>query len=223
MAAMSSLDGPVMKRPRESGPNEATETEDMLRRHGGTLLRLAADSIDHGLREGRALEVTVKSYAAELGGPGASFITLKNDGDLRGCIGSAMAHRALVLDVAANAFAAAFHDSRFAPLETNERRNLSISLSLLSAPTNMSFAGEAELLSLLRPGIDGLIISDGVHSALFLPAVWESLSDPRTFLEQLKHKAGLSRDHWSDSFTARRFTAAAVTLFTDGAIAHGED
>ncbi len=209
-----------METPQKSDLNKA---DDMLRRHGGTLLRLAADSIDHGLRENRALEVTVKSYAADLGVPGASFVTLKIEGSLRGCIGSAMAHQALVRDVAANAFAAAFHDSRFPALEIHERRDLAISVSVLSTPQAMNFTGEAKLLSLLRPGIDGLIINDGVHSALFLPAVWETLPNPRTFLDHLKHKAGLSRDHWSDSFTARRFTAAAVTLFADGAIAQGEN
>lgn len=206
--------------PRKSEPRES---EDLLRRHGEPLLRLAAGSIDHGLRQGRALAVAVENHPAKLGDPGASFVTLKTGGSLRGCIGSALARRALVLDVAANAFAAAFNDSRFPPLETHERDDLAISVSVLSAPKDMSFSGEAELLSLLRPGIDGLIIHDGVHGALFLPAVWESLPDPRTFLEHLKHKAGLSYDHWSDSFTARLFTAAAVTLFADGTIATGGD
>ncbi|MDP7310600.1 MAG: AmmeMemoRadiSam system protein A [Alphaproteobacteria bacterium] len=221
MAAMSSPDSIAADCTAEKGVEMSAE--EILRRHGKTLLRLAADSIDHGLRENRALAVAVADYATDLGAPGASFVTLKNGDSLRGCIGSALAHQALVLDVAANAFAAAFHDSRFPALETHERGDLSISVSVLSAPENMNFASEAELLSLLRPGIDGLIINDGVHSALFLPAVWDSLSDPRIFLEHLKHKAGLSADHWSDSFTARHFTAAAVTLFTDGAIAHGED
>ena len=217
MAAMSSLKEAVR------GQTTPREIDDLLRRHDKTLLRLAADSIDHGLREGRALAVTVENYAPELSDLGASFVTLKTGTSLRGCIGSALARRALVLDVATNAFAAAFNDGRFSPLEIHERRDLTISVSVLSAPQDMGFSGEAELISLLQPGIDGLIISDGAHSALFLPTVWKSLPDPHAFLEHLKRKAGLSSDPCSDSLTAQRFTATVVTLFADGIIAHSED
>ena len=96
---------------------------------------------------------------------------------LRGCIGSPTAHRPLVQDVPANAFAAAFNDGRFKPLSPDERHALTLSLSVLSRPEEMLFVGEDHLLDQLREGADGLIIESCKRRALFLPAVWESIPD----------------------------------------------
>ena len=74
----------------------------------------------------------------------------------------------------------------------------------------MTFKDEADLLRQLRPGIDGLVIQDGGHRALFLPSVWEQLPEPQQFLTHLKRKAGMALDHWSDSFLANRFIAEEI-------------
>ena len=143
----------------------------------------------------------------ELREKGACFVTLRRDGHLRGCIGSPMAWRPLAEDVTDNAARAAFSDPRFPPVGADEMFRIRLSLSLLTPPEPMSFTGEADLLSQLRPGTDGLVIEDGGHHALFLPAVWDQLPDPNDFLEHLKTKAGLDSGHWSDTFRASRFTA----------------
>lgn len=189
----------------------APDTDALLKRHGETLLHVAAASIEHGLGCGRPLTVHGGDYAPELRAPGASFVTLKRGGDLRGCVGTPEAFRPLVEDVAANAFAAAFRDSRFPKLTADERADLVLSVSVLSPPEAISFADEAGLLAQLRPGIDGLIIESGDHRALFLPQVWESLPQPRRFLAHLKQKAGLAIDHWSGDVRAWRFTARSIS------------
>jgi AmmeMemoRadiSam system protein A len=113
--------------------------------------------------------------------------------------------------VSEHAFAAAFRDHRFPPLSREELADLSLSVSVLSAPSPMTFAGERDLLAQLRPHVDGLIIEDAGHRALFLPAVWETLPEAESFLGHLKVKAGLSAGHWSDRFMAWRFVAEEVS------------
>lgn len=190
---------------------QITETRRMLDRHGGTLVRLAAASIGHGLANREPLPVDPRDYPAELRADGACFVTLTRKRELRGCVGSPQAHRALVEDVAANAFAAGFRDDRFPMLTPSELRLLELSVSVLSPPQPIEFTVEAELLAKLRPGIDGLIIAAAEGRALFLPQVWEVLPAPQVFLAHLKAKAGLSPDYWSGGFKAWRFTAESVS------------
>jgi uncharacterized protein len=172
----------------------------------GRLLQLARASIDHGLRHGRPVAVSPQDYPERLRAPGASFVTLHRHSQLRGCIGSLEAQRPLVEDIAINAYAAAFHDPRFPPLTPAELDDLTIHIAILQPAQALTFHSEAELLAQLRPGIDGLILQDGAHRATFLPVVWESLPEPREFLHQLKWKAGLRMDYWSDSIQAWRYS-----------------
>jgi len=139
------------------------------------------------------------------GREGASFVTLHKVGRLRGCCGSVRARRPLVEDIRANAVRSAFRDPRFAPLERLEWAQVSLTVTLLSPLEPMSFDGEDDLLSQLRPHQDGLLIEEAGRQALFLPAVWEQISQREEFLAHLKAKAGLSRGHWSPSFRASRF------------------
>ena len=74
----------------------------------------------------------------------------------------------------------------------------------------MHFKSEADLLKQIRPGIDGLILSDGLYKGTFLPSVWESLPDPKQFLMHLKMKAGLKPDHWSDTIKAERYVVELI-------------
>ncbi len=169
------------------------------------LLSVARDAIRHGLETGRPLRISVEAFPEVLHGRGASFVTLQRDRQLRGCIGSLEAWRPLVLDVAENAFAAAFRDPRFPPVQASEFDDLEIHISVLSPPEEMAFDSEEELIRQLRPGQDGLILQDGVHKGTFLPSVWEELPDPRQFLAHLKRKAGLPPDHWSESLRVWRY------------------
>lgn len=170
------------------------------------LLAIARDSIDHGVAHGTALQPDLAALPAELGEPRATFVTLHLDGQLRGCIGSLEAHRPLAEDVAANAFAAAFRDPRFPPVSRTEAARLALEISVLSPAEPMHFRSEADLLAQLRPGIDGLILSDLGRRGTFLPSVWSQLPAARDFLVHLKHKAGLPADHWSATLSVERYT-----------------
>jgi AmmeMemoRadiSam system protein A len=175
-----------------------------------TLLDLARASIGFGLQHGRPLVALFDEYPAELQARRASFVTLQRQGALRGCIGSLEARRPLVADVTENAYAAAFRDPRFAPLASHEFADLEIHLSLLTPAEPMEAASEADLLRQLRPGEDGLILQEGSHRATFLPAVWESLPEPRSFIRHLKQKAGLPAEYWSDTLTVLRYRAEHI-------------
>jgi len=139
---------------------------------------------------------------------GASFVTLLLQSELRGCIGTLEAHRALGEDVKANAVAAAFRDPRFKPLEKQEFDSLSVEISVLSATEAVAFRDENDALAQLRPDIDGVIIEYGHHRSTFLPQVWENFPDPRVFLGHLKYKAGLPPDFWDPAVKLSRYTVS---------------
>lgn len=143
---------------------------------------------------------------------GASFVTLSMNQHLRGCIGSLEAHRPLLLDVKANAYAAAFRDPRFSPLTIAELDTTEIEISLLSPQQPLSFKNEAEALAQLRPQIDGVVFKYGRYRSTFLPQVWEQLTDATTFMTHLKHKAGLHPEFWHDDVELYRYT---VTKFKE--------
>ncbi len=138
--------------------------------------------------------------------PGATFVTLTQKGQLRGCIGSLEAHRPLSDDLLENARAAAFRDPRFPPLEADELPHTRVEVSILSPAEPMTFTDQADLLRQLRPGVDGLILEHGHHRGTFLPQVWEQLPRPADFLAHLKRKAGLAADFWAPDLKVSRYT-----------------
>lgn len=160
------------------------------------LLHLARQTIACILEGQEPPEVDLEAVSEALRRPGASFVTLTQEGELRGCIGSIEPRRPLVLDVQENAIAAAFHDPRFAPLSRRELDRTHIEISVLTLPQPLEYEGPVDLLSRLRPGVDGVIIERGWHRATFLPQVWEKLPDPREFLAHLCLKAGLPPDDY---------------------------
>ena len=182
-------------------------TTGLIARHGALMRAIAAQSIAHGMATKRAMPVDLAHYPPALRPHGASFVTLKRQGRLRGCIGTVTAHRPLAVDIAESAFKAAFRDPRFKPVAAAELGAISISVTVLSAPEPMVVAGEAELIGALRPGVDGLIIDAGQKRGVFLPAVWDTLPDAGEFVAHLKAKAGLAADEWSPRFRCLRFTA----------------
>lgn len=136
---------------------------------------------------------------------GACFVTLEKQGMLRGCIGSITAYRPLITDLIENARNAAFFDPRFKPVEENEFNELKIAVSVLSAPVKINFADENDLLNKIVKNKDGLIIKDLGKRAVYLPSVWEQISDKKDFLNSLKQKAGLPYNHFSKTFEAYKF------------------
>jgi MEMO1 family protein len=159
---------------------------------GKVLLEIARGSIANGL--GLSSVPVKRNHLPWLLQPGASFVTLTKDGELRGCIGSLQANRPLGQDVAANARAAAFEDPRFPKLAREEWPRCALEVSLLSAPKSIRFADEPDLLAQIRAGEDGLILECDGKRATFLPQVWEGLPDKRRFLAELLRKAELPAD-----------------------------
>ncbi|MDQ1338417.1 MAG: uncharacterized protein QG617_1384 [Campylobacterota bacterium] len=141
---------------------------------------------------------------------GASFVTLKYDDHLRGCIGSIVAHRSLLNDVAANAVSAAFNDPRFHQLHENELSHISVEVSVLSEPTLLEYEDFDDLLKKVVPDIDGLILKHNGHQGTFLPQVWEQLPSVKEFLGHLSMKAGLNPSVYAEHPTIYRYRVEAI-------------
>ena len=159
---------------------------------GRTLIEIARGAIANGL--GLSSVPVKRNHLPWLMQPGATFVTLMKEGNLRGCIGSLEASRPLGQDVASNARAAAFEDPRFPKLARDEWGRCAVEVSLLSTPKTIHFADEADLLAQIRAGEDGLILECEGKRATYLPQVWETLPDKRQFLQELLRKAGLPAD-----------------------------
>ena len=168
---------------------------------GAALLAVARGAIGQKLGFGTVVEL----HHAALAAPAATFVTLRQDGELRGCIGSLDPVRPLGVDVRKNATAAAFRDPRFPPLTASEYPVTSVEVSLLLPRERIDVASEEELCSRLRPGVDGVILELGSQRATFLPQVWESLPDPRAFVAALKRKAGLPENSWNTRIDVARY------------------
>ncbi len=206
-----------MPRQQDDDPRDPSQVPDssasltpLSEEDADVLREVAAQSIRHGLEKGRPLEVIPSRFPPSLQEPVATFVTLNEEGRLRGCVGSLQARRPLVEDVAHNAFAAAFRDSRFPPVSPSEFSGLEIHLSLLTPPEPLPVEDEEDLLRKLRPGEDGLVLEDPPHRATFLPQVWESLPEPQSFVRELKRKAGLPPDHWSSLLRFFRYSVKAI-------------
>ena len=171
---------------------------------GNTLLQLARTAI--GERLGQPSPAATPHELLQQ--PGATFVTLMQHGQLRGCIGSLEAHRPLAQDVRENALAAAFRDPRFTPLAVEEFEFTSVEASLLTPAMPLAFRDEADFMAQLRPGEDGIVFQYGHHRSTFLPQVWESLPDPEQFMQQLKRKAGLPPNFWAVEVTVSRYTVS---------------
>lgn len=170
------------------------------------LLSLARESIRHGLTYGTRMAVPMQNYYYQLKEQKATFVTLKVDDMLRGCVGTITPRETLLESVANNAYNAAFNDPRFSPLRYDEFPALHIEISILSELQPITFSSESNLLEQLQPIRDGLVITAGENSATFLPSVWEQLPEPQKFMQQLKAKAGLDAQQWPPNISVERYT-----------------
>jgi AmmeMemoRadiSam system protein A len=177
---------------------------------GMILLRLARAAIAHEL----GFASHELPHGDWLEQDGATFVTLTLHGRLRGCIGSLEAHRSLLEDVRHNAVAAAFRDPRFPPLNREEFAEVQLEVSLLSPADPLHFDSEADALAQLQPGRDGVILEYGRSRATFLPQVWSQLPTPGVFIGNLKQKAGLPADFWSNDVRLSRYR---VRKYSEGA------
>jgi uncharacterized protein len=173
------------------------------------LLALARASIDsalaHGWASGELMPFSPVLLPPALTVRRSSFVTLRRNEELRGCCGTLDAPRPLAEDVWRNARAAAFNDYRFPALTAAEWPQVNLHLSLLTVPEPLDVTTEEQLLVLLRPAIDGLILESDTGRATFLPAVWEQLPDPVQFVRHLKMKAGWPATYWSNRVRCSRY------------------
>ncbi len=170
---------------------------------GQVMISLARAAIERALGH----EVGYDVQAAWLWQPAAVFVTLTKAGELRGCIGSLEATRALGEDIAANAASAALKDPRFTPVTIEEFAEIDVEISLLTEPKPMRFTDEAHLMKQLRPHQDGIIFEGAGRRATFLPQVWQQIPDPANFMAELKKKAGLPATYWGHDVKVSRYGA----------------
>jgi len=178
--------------------HEGGQAEGLTEEQGKALLWLARETISRhlGLEAREPGPHAARLLDSELQDKRGTFVTLKKDGELRGCIGSLAAVDSIVEGVKRNGLHAAFEDSRFRPVEKKELASIEVEISILTEPRPVIYASGEDLGRKLQVGIDGVIIRKGVQGATFLPQVWEQLPDPDDFLSHLCRKAGLSADAW---------------------------
>ena len=160
------------------------------------LLSLARQAILEAVAHKRRTQYDVNDLPPSLQHPGASFVTLTKNGNLRGCIGTLEPYQSLAADVCEHAIAAALQDFRFPPVKQEEIKDINIEISRLTIPVELNYSLPDELLKKITPHVDGVIINDGVHRATFLPQVWEKIPDGATFLGNLCQKMGAASDLW---------------------------
>ena len=174
------------------------------------LLRLAYETIEYGLKQGEQLEINPQQYSSNLQKFNASFTTLRVNEKLRGCVGTTEAILPLVCSVSHSAYASAFNDFRFPPIQASELDQLKVSISVLSQTEALSFASEKDLIKKIQPGIDGLILSYNDHKGTLLPAVWQAIPTKDQFISALKEKAGLPQDFWTSDLQVSRFSTHII-------------
>lgn len=160
------------------------------------LLRLAREALERGVRGETLPSLDTSSLTPRLQEAGATFITLTKDGQLRGCIGTLEPYQPLAEDVREHAVAAALEDPRFPPVNERELDRIKIEVSRLTRPVPLEYRDADDLLSKLRPHVDGVILRDGPRRSTFLPQVWEKIPDPGEFLENLCYKMGADPHLW---------------------------
>jgi AmmeMemoRadiSam system protein A len=162
------------------------------------LLELARQSIIHEFQNKSYKLKSLKEKASSLilEENRGTFVTLHKNRRLRGCIGNIEPVKNIFQGVQDNAKNAAFSDTRFSPLSQEELDETIIEVSILTQPENIDYTDSHDLITRLKPGIDGVIIKKDYNSATFLPQVWEQLKNPEIFLNHLCTKAGLPPDDW---------------------------
>ena len=175
---------------------------------GKILLQIARTAISRALHVPGTSAAEVEENMSWLSKPGATFVTLTQWGELRGCIGSLQACDPLIEDVSNNAVSAALYDPRFLPLAADELDTVNLEVSLLSELQSLGFTSEADALAQLRPDIDGIVFEYGPYRSTVCPPVWERLPQPQQFLARLKSKARLSENFWAEDVKLSRYTVS---------------
>jgi AmmeMemoRadiSam system protein A len=162
------------------------------------LLSLARRTITRHLQDGGRPEPDSRELSSVLLEQKGCFVTLHQNGELRGCIGNLTGREPLYQGIMDNAINAAVKDPRFNPVTRDEVEKLNLEISVLSVPQPLVFSSPEDLLQKLVPLQDGVILGLGGRQATYLPQVWEQLPDKTAFLSSLCRKAGLFSDDWKN-------------------------
>jgi AmmeMemoRadiSam system protein A len=160
------------------------------------LLRIARDTLDQYLENGALEKDLEKKYeiSANLKVSAGVFVTLREKGDLRGCIGSIVGAEPLYLGVQGNAVKSAVRDPRFSPVKKAELEDIDIEISVMTPLQPLDDYKK------IRLGTDGVIIKKGYYQAVYLPQVaTETGWNLGQFLGSLCQKAGLPSDSYLPS------------------------
>ena len=163
------------------------------------LLELAEATVELYVKENEVFEPEADRFAEfpRLSESRGAFVTLKKQGQLRGCIGSLVGRQPLYVTVRDNAIKAAAEDPRFKPVTEDELAEITLSVSVLDVPQPLEVASPQEYLEKLTHQ-DGVILVNGRHSATYLPQVWEQIPETEQFLSNLCMKGGARPDCWHD-------------------------
>lgn len=160
------------------------------------LLRLARQALEAAVNRQPMPKIYTQEMTKRLQEMGASFVTLTIQGMLRGCVGTLEPYQSLADDVSEHAVAAGLQDYRFPPVSAEELRQIEIEVSRLTIPQPLPYTTPEGLVESLHPGIDGVVLRDGIRRATFLPQVWDKLPDPVEFLDHLCAKMGADPGLW---------------------------
>lgn len=160
------------------------------------LLNIARQALEASVHGESLPTLPMADLSPSLTANGASFVTLTISGQLRGCIGALQAYRPLAKDVQEHAVAAALQDFRFPQVRPAELPTIDIEVSILTPAEPLDYDGPDDLIRKLKPGEDGLVLSDGYRKATFLPQVWDSLPTAEEFLSHLCMKMGAPSNLW---------------------------
>jgi uncharacterized protein len=163
------------------------------------LLRVAREAIAAHVQSKPPAVHNIEGVLAQ---PGGAFVTIHNQGDLRGCIGHIQADGPIGRVVAQCAVAACSSDPRFPPVSADELTEIDLEISLLGPLEPISGPADIEI------GRHGLVVEKGWNRGLLLPQVATEWGwDAETFLAHTCQKAGLPRDAWKQGATLYRFDA----------------
>ena len=160
------------------------------------LLKIARETLEKRAKDEPLPKINLTTLPSALQKNGASFVTLTINGSLRGCIGTLEANQPLALDVQEHAVAAAFQDFRFPKVQPMELPHIQVEVSVLTPKMPLIYENPDELINLIKPNVDGVVLQEGFRKATFLPQVWDTLQKPEEFLSHLCMKMGASKDHW---------------------------
>ncbi|MBN1958275.1 MAG: AmmeMemoRadiSam system protein A [Desulfuromonadales bacterium] len=153
------------------------------------LLEIARDAIVHGVNNGDYAPAPREEKA--LNERSGCFVTIKQHGRLRGCIGNFQSQQPLYREVAQIAVASATQDPRFAPMTAEDLKDFSLEITVLSPLEKILDTDQIEI------GRHGIYIEKGFRRGVLLPQVaTEQGWDKLTFLQQTCLKAGLPTDAW---------------------------